>query len=86
MFSRKSKIHWSTLQQEESSLADTKFVEATESSGTRIETVAETKKYQMVYEKRVIDPETFMTYPYGYGEVDMEIATVEQDIRTLLDL
>jgi len=40
----------------------------------------------MVYEKRVIDPETYMTYPYGYGRVDMEVATVQQDIHTLLDL
>ena len=51
-----------------------------------VQTIAETKKYQMVYEKRVIDSETFMTYPYGYGEIDMEVATVQQDIHTLLDL
>ncbi|XP_078355818.1 uncharacterized protein LOC144640593 [Oculina patagonica] len=31
-----------------------------------IETVPQTKKYQMVYSKRVIDPTTFLTYPYGY--------------------
>ena len=31
-----------------------------------IETIQQTKKYQLVYSKRVIDPETFMTYPYGY--------------------
>ena len=29
-------------------------------------TVSQTKKYQLVYEKRVIDPYTFKTYPYGY--------------------
>ena len=31
-----------------------------------IETVPQTKKYQLVYNKRVIDPATFVTYPYGY--------------------
>ena len=51
-----------------------------------IQTVAEQKKYQMVYEKRVIDPDTYMAYPYGYGEIDMTMETVEQDIHTLLDL
>jgi len=24
------------------------------------------KRYQLVYDKRVIDPSTFQTYPYGY--------------------
>lgn len=24
------------------------------------------KKYQLVYNKRVLDPETYLTYPYGY--------------------
>jgi len=24
------------------------------------------KRYQLVYDKRVIDPHTFQTYPYGY--------------------
>ena len=31
-----------------------------------IETMPQTKKYQLVFSKRVVDPETFMTYPYGY--------------------
>lgn len=31
-----------------------------------ISTVQQTKKYQLVYEKRVIDVNTFKTYPYGY--------------------
>ena len=29
-----------------------------------LSTVPQTKKYQLVYEKRVIDPSTFKTYPY----------------------
>ena len=31
-----------------------------------IQTEEQIKQYQLVYSKRVIDPETFMTYPYGY--------------------
>ena len=31
-----------------------------------LETVEETKKYRVVTDKRVIDPDTFLTYPYGY--------------------
>ena len=31
-----------------------------------IETMPQTKRYQLVFSKRVVDPETFMTYPYGY--------------------
>ena len=34
-----------------------------------LSTVAQTKKYQLVYEKRVIDPNTFKTYPYGYERI-----------------
>ena len=32
----------------------------------KLETISQTKKYQLVYNKRVIDPATFLTYPYGY--------------------
>ena len=31
-----------------------------------IQTKEQTKQYQLVYSKRVIDPRTFKTYPYGY--------------------
>ena len=37
-------------------------------------TVAQTKKYQLVYEKRVIDQDTFKTYPYGYERITNEDA------------
>ena len=30
------------------------------------------EKYQLVYEKRVIDPYTFKTYPYGYERITNE--------------
>ena len=29
-------------------------------------TFPEYKRYQLVYDKRVVDPHTFLTYPYGY--------------------
>ena len=29
-------------------------------------TFPEYKRYQLVYDKRVVDPQTFLTYPYGY--------------------
>ena len=35
-------------------------------------TVSQTKKYQLVYEKRVIDPYTFKTYSYGYKRITHE--------------
>jgi len=50
-----------------------------------IKTVAEEKRYQMVFEKHVVDPQTFQTYPYGYGRVEMDSQN-EEDINTLLDL
>ena len=40
-----------------------------------IVTKPQIKKYQMVYSKRVIEPRTFMTYPYGY-----QAAFDQQDI------
>ena len=49
-----------------------------------IQTVAEIKNYSIVYEKRVIDLNTYLTYPYGYGELDT--THMEEDIHTLLDL
>ena len=47
-----------------------------------IKTVAEEKKYQMVYEKRVIEANTFKTYPYGYGDIDSQTLN---DVNALLD-
>ena len=31
-----------------------------------IETIGQVKKYQLVYNKRVVDPTTFQTFPFGY--------------------
>ena len=46
-----------------------------------IVTEPQTKKYQMVYTKRVIDPTTFMTYPYGY-----QAAFNQQDMNNIDNL
>ena len=49
-----------------------------------ITTEPQTKNYQMVYSKRVIDPASFMTYPYGY-----QAALNNQDmdnVELLMDL
>ena len=32
----------------------------------KLYTFPDSKRYQLVYDKRVIDPTTFQTYPYGY--------------------
>ena len=31
-----------------------------------LQTVEETKRYKVVFDKRAVDPETFRSYPYGY--------------------
>ena len=49
-----------------------------------IYTEKQTKNYQLVYSKPVIDPETFMTYPYGYiaafDDQDMDNANLLIDL------
>ena len=48
-----------------------------------LETVPQTKKYQLVFNKRVIDPCNFMTCPYGYErciENDIEMAELLCDL------
>ena len=32
----------------------------------QLETVEETKRYKVIFNKRVVDPDTFQSYPYGY--------------------
>ena len=40
-----------------------------------LETTEETKKYRVVFDKRVVDPTSFKSYPYGYAQFTMD----EQD-------
>ena len=51
----------------------------------QLKTVQETKNYQLVFDKRVVEPNSFLTYPYGYGESEVS-GTMELDIAALLDL
>ena len=51
----------------------------------QLKTVSEEKNYQLVFDKRVVDPNSFLTYPYGYGSLEPTEA-MEQDINVLLDL
>ena len=44
----------------------------------RIQTTEQVKQYQLVYSKRVIDPKTFQTYPYGY-----QAAFDDQDMNNI---
>ena len=50
----------------------------------RLKVIPRDKQYGLVYDKRVVDPSTFTTYPYGYKPLlqvqDMII------VNTLLDL
>ena len=46
-----------------------------------LETVEESKRYRVLLDKRVVDPDTFQSYPYGYTraefeDVDMEIIDI----------
>ena len=50
-----------------------------------LKTVEETKNYQLVFDKRVVEPNDFLTFPYGYGDMETS-AAMEQDIHALLDL
>ena len=55
-----------------------------EPSSKRFKVGLRAKQYGLVYDKRVVDPSTFQTYPYGYKPylVDVDMANVE----TLLEM
>lgn len=38
-----------------------------------LETMQQTKNYQLVYNKQVIDPAMLQTYPYGYERPTLEV-------------
>ena len=50
-----------------------------------LKTVSEEKKYQLVFDKRVVDPDRFKTYSYGYGQMEMDAQT-EMDVNLPLAL
>ena len=41
-----------------------------------LQTVEETKRYRVVFDKRVVDPGTFQSYPYGY---EKQVTTLDGD-------
>ena len=42
-----------------------------------LETVEETKRYRVVFDKRVVEPDTFQLYPYGYTRAEFEDVDME---------
>ena len=40
-------------------------------------TVEETKRYQVVFDKHVVDPDTFFSYPYGY---EKQVTQLDDDL------
>ena len=50
-----------------------------EPSSKRLKVGPRAKQYGLVYDKRVVDPSTFQTYPYGYKPylVDVDMTNVE---------
>ena len=49
-----------------------------------LDTITQVKKYQLVYNKRVIDPASFFTYPYGYYRLDPEDDEMADELANLL--
>ena len=42
-----------------------------------LQTVEETKRYKVVFDKPVVDPDTFRSYPYGY---EKQVTVVDDDL------
>ena len=49
-----------------------------------LETVEETKRYKVVFNKRVVDPDTFQSYPYGYTQAGLDDTDMD-NVHLLLD-
>jgi len=49
----------------------------------QLKTVEEMKNYQLVFDKRIVEPNSFLTFPYGYGDVTPDM---EMDIAVLMEL
>ena len=50
-----------------------------------LQTVEETKRYKVVFDKRVVDPDTFRSYPYGYEKQQLDDVDMS-NVELLLDL
>ena len=42
-----------------------------------LEMVQETKRYKVVFNNRVVDPDSFQSYPYGYTQAELEDVDME---------
>ena len=42
-----------------------------------MQTIEETKRYKVVFDKRVVDPESFRSYPYGY---EKQVTVLDEDL------
>ena len=51
----------------------------------RFLTETEIKRYQLVFDKRVVDPMTFMSFPYGFEQFEMDEED-EDNLDILLQL
>ena len=51
----------------------------------QLETVEETKRYKVVFDKRVVDPNTFLSYPYGYTRATLDDTDMD-NVQRLLDM
>ena len=47
----------------------------------QLQTKTEIKSYKLVFDKRVVDPTSFFSYPYGYSDRDLE----EEEMEVLLE-
>lgn len=50
-----------------------------------IRTETEIKRYQLVFDKRVVDPETFRSFPYGYARRCM-MEEEEDDVEDMMEI
>lgn len=49
-----------------------------------LKTVKETKRYRVVFDKRMVNPDTFQSYPYRYTRAEFEDVNM-QSIDMLVD-
>ena len=51
----------------------------------QLQTVEETKRYKVVFDKRVVDPDIFQSYPYGYTRATLHESDMD-NVQQLLDM
>ena len=51
----------------------------------QLETVTEIKRYKLVFDKRVVDPNNYFSYPYGYLRYDEEEEEMLRELNVAWD-